>query len=125
MGPYLVSRTALAPIYKLYQTLQADGRFFSVSVNDNTHYSSRGPTIHSLQVQVWYKGAPSDEERIAVINSIAKVVLDKADKIAQYDLLQIGVTSGYDLGIAASYISLRDAEPIEVWRERVSASNSQ
>lgn len=125
MEPYLASRTALAPIHGLYQTLEADSRFLTVSVNDNTHYSSRGPTIHSLQVRVWYKGVPSKEERIVVINGIAKVVLDRADNIDKYDLLDISVTSGYDLGIASGHITFGDAEPIEVWRKRVSGSHSQ
>jgi hypothetical protein len=125
MGPYLVSRTALAPIHGLYQTLEADSRFLTVSVNEHTLYSSQGPTIHSLQVQVWYKGVPSNEERAAVINGIAKVVLDKADNIDKYDLLDISVASGYDLGIASGHTTFGDAEPIEVWRERVSASHPQ
>jgi uncharacterized RDD family membrane protein YckC len=125
IGSSFVSGTVLAPRYELYQTLQADRRFFTGSVNDNTLYSSQGKTIHWLQVQVWCKGVPSNEERTKIMNDIAKVVLDHADNVDQYDFLGISVTSAYDLGIATGHITFNDDQPIEVWRERATASGSQ
>jgi uncharacterized RDD family membrane protein YckC len=115
----IISRTGLKQVYGLYQTLQTDPRFFTASVNVNTLYSNQGTITHMLQIQVWYKGVPSNDERIQVLNDIAKVVLDNADNIDQYDLLRITVTSSYDLGIASGYISYTDNKPIEDWRERI------
>jgi uncharacterized RDD family membrane protein YckC len=125
IGSSIIMGTALAPVYKLYQILQTDSRFFTVSVNDDTHYSSQGPALHSLQVQVWYKGVPSDNERTKVMNDIATTVLDNADNINQYDLLRISITSAYDLGIATGHLTYGDGESIETWRERVSSSDTQ
>lgn len=125
IGSYIVSVTMLASIYELYQTLQTDSRFFTVSVNDNTLFSSQGTTVHSLQIQVWYKGVPSNEERVKVMNDIARIALDNADDIEQYDLLRISVTSAYDLGVATGNITFGDSQPIEVWRERVSTADSR
>jgi hypothetical protein len=120
----LVPRAALGPLQELYQTLNTDGRFFTVGVNDNTLYSTQGMTVHSLQVEVWYRGVPSNDERRSIINDVATVVLQNAGNIGQYDLMRISVTSAYDLGIAAGHLTFSDSQPIEVWRERVGPAGS-
>jgi uncharacterized RDD family membrane protein YckC len=119
VGQSFVANIPLAPIYVLYQTLQTDSRFFTVSVHDNTLYSSQGKTSHILQIQVWYKGVPSNEERARVINDIARVTLANTENISRYDLLRIDVTSAFDLGFATGHISIGDGQPIEVWQQRV------
>jgi uncharacterized RDD family membrane protein YckC len=114
----IISRTSLTQVNSLYQILQSDKRFFSASVNIGTLHSSQGKITHMLQIQVWYKGVPSNDERTNLLNDIAKIALANAENIDQYDLLRITVTSSYDLGIASGNISYGDGEPIQVWRQR-------
>ena len=122
---YWASEKPLATVYSVYQTLQSDNRFFSVGVNDNTFYEMNGQTTRSLRVQVWYKGTPSNEERVAAMNDIAKTVLDSESNLDQYDRLIIGVTSAFDLGIESANFTSGDAQPPELWRRRVSNQAQQ
>lgn len=124
IGSAFISRTSLSQVYGLYQILQTDNRFFTVGVNDKTLYSSKGTSTHILQVQVWYKGVPSNEERARLMNEIATVVLDNTENIDRYDLLRITVSSSFDLGIASGHNSFGDGESIEVWRDRIKESQS-
>jgi hypothetical protein len=122
--PAIFSNTMFASLNVLYQNLQTDERFFTVGVNDNRVYSNQGKTIHLLQVNVWCKGKLSTEQTTIVMRDVARVVLEHADNVDQYDLLRIGVTSAYDLGIASGNFTINDGEPIDVWRGRVTGSGT-
>jgi uncharacterized RDD family membrane protein YckC len=125
---FIFSKADFSSAYKLYEKLQSDDRYFAVSVNNNTQFSTRGNGIHSLktlQIWVWYKGLPTNEEKHNIMEDISYIALDSVENIDNYDLLIITVNSGFDLGIAYGYVFFGDSEPINVWRQRIKSIKSQ
>ncbi|MFT3765221.1 MAG: RDD family protein [Minicystis sp.] len=123
-APSIMKRTEIASLDQLSRTLKADGRFFTVSANDLTMQSSQGGTSRILQVQVWYKGRPSEAEAHEIMKGLAKVVLESTGSADRYDLLRFSVTSAFDLGIASSNHESHDGEPPDVWRQRLGSGAS-
>lgn len=109
----------LQQVLALQKTLQQDNRFFSSSVFDQTFYESDGQTSRALRIQVWYRGVPTESQRSAVMNDVARAALTVKD-VDSYDLVRIDVTSAYDLGFATGYLTYGDGQPASTWRERVS-----
>ncbi|MBP7416202.1 MAG: RDD family protein [Pyrinomonadaceae bacterium] len=120
---FVTSESSFAYLYKPYQTLLSDPRFFSASVFDNTFYSGQAKSTHTLRVNVWYKGVPNREEFARIINDVANVVLKDLENIDDFDLIEISITSGYDLGIASGSSTSGDRQSPEVWRERIRSAN--
>lgn len=120
----LTSESSLAYLYRSYQTLQADPRFFSASVFDNTSYTGQASSTRTLRVNVWYKGVTNREEFVQITNDIAKVVLNDIENIDDFSLIEISITSAYDLGIASGSFTSGDRQRPEVWRERVTPANA-
>jgi uncharacterized RDD family membrane protein YckC len=117
--PSLISKSPLEPVLTLYNILQDDPRFFSVSVADQNFYSSNGTTIHSLGIIIWYKGKLGDNERQEVIKSVIKTVLENAENIDQYDGIQIKITYAYDIGIANASHSITYSNTINDWHKEI------
>ena len=115
---FSTTESSFAYLYRAYQTLQADQRFFSASVFDNTSYAEQAKPTRTLRVNVWFKGVPSPEEFEHVTNDVAKVVLDEIENIDDFDLIEISITSAYDLGIASGNFTSGDRQKPDVWRER-------
>ena len=111
-------------LYSTYSTLQSDPRFFSASVFDNTFYSGGAKPSRTLRVNVWYRGVPNKEEFDSTINDVAKVVLENMENIDDFDLVEISVTSAYDLGIASGQYTSGDRQTPQIWRERVGLAYS-
>ncbi len=112
-----------AQLQSLQQTLSTDNRLFGVSVLDqrvSSISSNRQLSLRILNIEAWYKGLPTQEQRIETMNSIAKAILENFTGIDQFDRLRIGILSKYDLGIAEGHILAGDIEPIDVWRQRLS-----
>lgn len=116
---FFTSESSFAHLYKSYQTLQSDPRFFSASVFDNTFYSDQPKSTRTLKVNVWYRGVPEAEEFLPILNDVASVVLEDVENIAVFDQIEISLTSAYDLGIASGSSTSGDRQPPEVWKERV------
>jgi hypothetical protein len=114
-----VSGTPPQQVITLQGALERDHRFFSASVFDRTTYEIGGNTSRALRIEAWYKGVPSEDERKRAMSDVAKAALDQVDGVGQYDLMQISVTSAYDLGIATGRVTYNDTQPIDTWRERV------
>lgn len=115
---FSTTESSFAYLYRSYQTLQADQRFFSASVFDNTSYAGQASSTRTLRVNVWYKGVPSTEEFEQITNDVAKVVLDEIKNIDDFDVIEISITSAYDLGIASGSFTSGDRQKPDVWRER-------
>lgn len=109
--------TDVGQLMDLQRTLLQDDRFFTVSVLDQRVYTP-GSQFRILNVEVWYKGLPSRDQQIELINSVAKTTLDNFPGIDQFDRLRISILSRYDLGFSEVHVSYGDIEPIQVWRER-------
>jgi uncharacterized RDD family membrane protein YckC len=109
----------LGPMLSLHKKLAADPRFFSASVLDQTFSSSNGPNTHALRISVWCKGRPSEEVREAVLRDIAKQALASVPGIDRFEMMQISIITGYDIGIASGHVTYNDGEKIPVWRQRV------
>ncbi|MGA7194813.1 MAG: RDD family protein [Anaerolineales bacterium] len=122
VAPSLISKSPLAPVMSLYNTLQNDPRFFTVSVNDQTFYGSNGRVGRSLIITAWYKGILDENNRKEVVDSIAKTVLENAKNINEYDDMQIRITSAYDIGVASSNYSISFSNSIQDWRNEVYSS---
>ena len=119
--PLITNNTALGPLLPVYNELMKDERFFSASVFDRTVFSTGQKTpTHVLDVEVWYKGLPTHDERLRIMNEVAKVVLDNSVDLDKYELLRVGIRSQYDLGIAEGHYVEYDGQPMHVWRSRVS-----
>lgn len=116
---FFTSESSIAHLYKPYQTLQSDPRFFSARVFDNTFYSGQEKSTRTLKVNVWYKGVPEPEEFLPILNDVANVVLEDVENIDDFDQIEISLTSAYDLGIASGSSTSGDRQPPEVWKERV------
>lgn len=118
---------SLAPVTRLQGRLEPDRRFFSVGVSFNTstfYQSGLKTTTRSLGINAWCKGQPSDDERQAMMNDLAKTALQTVDDIDQYDLLQISLMSAYDLGIASGHYTHKDGETIGKWRRRTGMASA-
>jgi hypothetical protein len=124
IAPSLVSRTPFGPVLSLYNILKDDPRFFTVGVNDHTFFGSNGRTSRSLIVTVWYKGRLEQNQIKEVVNSVAKVVLENAQDLNQYDGLQIKITFAYDIGIASGNIFVSFANSLEDWRKEINLNSS-
>ncbi len=124
IAPSLISKSPLAPVMSLYNTLQDDPRFFTVGVKDNTFYGSGGRTSHSLIITAWYKGKLAEDDRKEVVESIVKTVLENAENINNYDGIQVQITSAYDIGIASANLSMSFSDSIEGWRKQIYPNGS-
>lgn len=109
----------LQPLMRLHDRFEPDPRFFTVGVFDRTFYPTSGPTNRTLRIDAWYKGQPSDEERRLVIDELASAAFESVDNIAEFNDLQIQVTSAYDLGIASGSSFHGDTQTIDTWRARL------
>jgi hypothetical protein len=118
----VISKIGLSDIVYTQEILNNDSRFHTAGVQYNTtriiagNVTPAGSTIRSIIVEVWYKGAPSNQERSRVITDISKVVLENVDNIDQYDNLRIIVRSTYDLGIASGNKKYITSKSIDEWR---------
>jgi uncharacterized RDD family membrane protein YckC len=124
IAPSLISKSPLAPLMSLHNILQDDPRFFTVGINDQTFYSSSGKTGRSLIITAWYKGKLAEEDRKAIIDSLAKTVFENEKDISKYDGMQIKIISAYDIGIASGNFSMWFSNSIEDWRKEIYPNGS-
>ncbi|WP_158823042.1 RDD family protein [Granulicella sp. S156] len=80
-----------------------DGVEASSVMTGTQHFASSDEIKTIFTVNVVWRG-PCHEER-SHAGHIAELLLQRDPRIEEYDLLQIGVTCGYDLGIASHQIS--------------------
>ena len=120
VGDRLLLRMApsLENLLALQRKLESDGRFFSVSVLDQTVYKNGDQTDSVLQIHVWYRGVPSDATRTEVMNEIAATALSSLD-VEKFDLVRIEIESKYELGIASGRLTHGEGQPVGTWRERI------
>lgn len=117
-GGALFSASEVAQVRNLYETLKPDSRFFTISVSSPTFYSTHGKVAHLLNIQVWYKGVLTHDQRKKSLTDIARTTLTSIQDVGQYDGLRIAVISRFGLGIASGSFTSGDAQPISVWQER-------
>jgi len=60
---------------------------------------------------------PADRE--AFVDQVARTVLQNDPRVQEYDVLSIGITRSYDIGIASGWISQRFAHTPAEWNQRL------
>jgi uncharacterized RDD family membrane protein YckC len=115
----------LGQMLRLREDLAHDARFFSVNVLDQTFMNGSNHRTHTLRIDAWYKGRPSEAVRDEARKAIAKIALESVDGIERYDQMLISITSAYDLGITAGHWTDSDGQTIPTWRERVGSPASR
>jgi len=120
-APSVRSSPRLATAVQIFDVLQDDSRFFTVTVNDRTFSGAHGKTSRVLIIEVWYKGLPEKENREAVAAEIIRTVFENATDVEKYDGIQVNITSAYDIGVAKAHVSWGFWDSIEGWRKRVAA----
>jgi uncharacterized RDD family membrane protein YckC len=99
------------------KSLMASGKFFTARVGQLTTTGSEG-TSRILQVDVWYKGLPTESERSGLITEVARQAL-ALNGVNGYDGISVTVQSAYDLGFATGHLRFGDAQTVSSWRTRV------
>jgi uncharacterized RDD family membrane protein YckC len=112
-------QNTMSGLSSLYNSLENDPRFFSVSVVSNTIRSSQGEKNHILDITAWYKGKLGVENSMEVINDIAKTVMDSGFDLSGYDGMRITISAKYDIGFATGFSNTSDGASISDWRERI------
>lgn len=74
-----------------------------------------------LVIEVSWTGTRADEEAFA--NQVARIILRNDPKIQAYDVLSIGITRGYNIGIASAWTSERIAHSPAEWSQRLSGNS--
>jgi uncharacterized RDD family membrane protein YckC len=128
MGPIsaaFFSNADMGNMQKISKAFASDDRFFSAKAMDNTFSSSLGKSTRSISVDLWYKGAPSPEEKTAAENDAARTVLANITNTGQYDSIRIDVYSAWDLFMSSGRISDTVNLSPGDWTKRLSGSVSR
>lgn len=124
ISPNQIFNTPLSPIKTIYDDLSKDPRFFSVTVNDHTVYGSNKKDGRVLIISGWYKGKFTNDIKEQVFNDVAKVVIENVKDIEKYDVIQLRLTSAFDIGIATGNYSEYLGLTVQEWRDRLSSDES-
>ncbi len=116
-----IFKASLANITPAYDALIQDPRYFNVSISDMQTSSSQGGTARVLELQVWVKGRPSEEEAGALFDDLARRVLANTDRIDQYDGMRITISSNFDLLVASGHVSSSNGKTLAAWKEHLGA----
>ena len=103
----------------LYETLAENPNYFTVSIGQEITSDMQGHHRTTLDISVWYRGKISVKESWAIIDDIAKIVLDSGIDLSGFDGMRITISSKYDIGFSTGYTKNTDAESITDWRERI------
>jgi uncharacterized RDD family membrane protein YckC len=118
-GPF-ASQVAIA------EAVQADPRveYVSTDVGENWTYGDSGTKqTNSLEVEAFWNGKPDDVN--AAVRSVVAAVLNKApDEVAKQDVVKIGISYGYNLGIASSSVSSDFEHSPQEWRQIVANASA-
>jgi len=117
--------TPIGALQPLYQTLQADNRFFSANVVDQTFYSTGEKNQRALVISVWYKGRPQDSDLAPLTDDVASVALQRVPNVDQYDLIRVDIASQFDLGVSSGHLSVGDGETPATWRQQIAKAKSK
>jgi uncharacterized RDD family membrane protein YckC len=114
------SNNSLENVENLYQTLQGDSRFFTANINSRTTFRTNLPPTKSLIINVWVKGKLSQEEKQDLLISVYHITMVEINNLGEYDVLQIVVTSGYEIGIARYSTNIYYLGSLADWEKFIS-----
>lgn len=115
---------ATAETESLRTLLEMEERFFTAKVEDTQISANQPEAVHMLDINVWHKDyLGSEEEQIAVMDSIARTALANTTNIDEFDLLNVTITFTYDILIAQRTIRINHFQTIAAWQDRINSSN--
>lgn len=112
-------RSQKSGLEPLFEVLSSDPRFFTTRVSNTAYVDAKNNQENTLSVDLWYKGTTNSLVAGQINRDIAPLIFSSVKNIADYDTIQVKISSRRYLGLYSYNLTNYFTGTVEEWRQMV------